>query len=66
MKISLEFTEDDLETLRCMVYDSRTMHQREHDNCPATYFCADIIQDHERMIEFIETAQSKLAARFQH
>lgn len=62
MKISLEFTEDELSTLHAMVYDSRTMHIRDHKtSCPerCVTFCEVIIEDHDRMLAFIEQAQSE-------
>ena len=62
MKVSLEFTEDELDTLRAMVYDSRTMHVRDHETAcfeRCATFCEAIIEDHDRMLAFIEQAQSE-------
>jgi hypothetical protein len=64
MKISLEFTEDELDDLRCMVADSRTLQAQDHErNHPAVcrLHCSDIIADHDRWLERIEEAQERLA-----
>lgn len=64
MKILIEFTADELETLRYMIMDSRSFQYVDWERYPTDESLhREVLADHENMLERIEAAQENLEQR---